>query len=117
MRVPHAAHAAHTDSHAPADGQKAIHVNIAHSAHPYSGAFNPDGETAMSDRAVIRRHLGALLEEAHAARMSDEVVGRMLLDEIIELWQRTRSVEDIAAELRYLIDNLDPDQEYPFMRP
>ncbi len=71
----------------------------------------------MSERAIVRRHLGALLEAARAARMPDEVVGRILLYEVIELWQRTRSIEDIGAELRYLIDNLDPDQQYPFMRP
>jgi len=71
----------------------------------------------MSDRQVIRRHLEALLAEAQTARIPTEVVGRMLLDEIIELWRATRSPDDIAAELQYMIENLDPDQDYPFIRP
>lgn len=71
----------------------------------------------MSDRAIIRRHLGALLEEAHAARIPTEVVGRMLLDEVLELWRQSRTVDDIAVELRYMIENLDPDIDYPFIRP
>jgi len=71
----------------------------------------------MSDRQVIRRHLAALLAEAQTARIPTEVVGRMLLDEIIELWRATRSTDDIAAELQYMIENLDPDQDYPFIRP
>jgi hypothetical protein len=45
------------------------------------------------------------------------VVGRILLDEVVTLWRAERSLEDIAAELRYAIDNLDPDAEYAFMRP
>ena len=71
----------------------------------------------MSDRSVIRRHLGALLTETHEAGIPPELVGRMLLDEVIELWRQSRSIDDIAAELRFMIDNLDPDTEYPFMRP
>jgi len=71
----------------------------------------------MSDRAVIRRHLGALLAEAHEIGIPAEGVGRMLLDEIIELWRQSRPLDDIAAELRYLSENLDPDQDYPFIRP
>lgn len=71
----------------------------------------------MSERAIIRRHLGALLEEAHEARIPTDVVGRMLLDEVLELWRQSRPLEDIAAELRYTIENLDPDIDYPFIRP
>ncbi len=71
----------------------------------------------MSDRAVIRRHFGALLEEAQAAGIPPDVVGRMLMDEVLELWRQRRGIEDIAAELRFMIENLDPDQDYPFIRP
>ena len=71
----------------------------------------------MSDRDIIRRHFDALLKEASAAGMRSEVVGRMLLDEIIALWLRERPVKDIETELRYTLENLDPDQDYSFMRP
>ncbi len=71
----------------------------------------------MSDRAVIRRHVGALLTEAKETGIPPDVVGRMLLDEVVELWRQHRSPEDIAAELRFTIENLDPDLDYPFIRP
>jgi hypothetical protein len=71
----------------------------------------------VSDRDVIQRHLQALLVEAASQKIPTDVVGRMLLDEIIALWRAERSLEDIAAELRYTIENLDPDADYAFMRP
>lgn len=71
----------------------------------------------MSDRDVILPHFEALLAAAAAARIPRDVVGRILLDEIVALWRTERSPEDIAAELRFAIDNLDPDQDYAFMRP
>jgi hypothetical protein len=74
-------------------------------------------ENVMSDRAVIRRHVGALLTEAKETGIPPDVVGRMLLDEVVELWRQHRSPEDIAAELRFTIENLDPDLDYPFIRP
>lgn len=71
----------------------------------------------MSDRDVIKRHLASLLEEAKTKGIPEDVVGRMLLDEILALWRKHRKLEDIAAELRYTIENLDPDMDYAFMRP
>ena len=71
----------------------------------------------MSDRDVIQRHLQALLAEAAGQKIPTDVVGRMLLDEIIALWRAERSLEDIAAELRYTIETLDPDADLAFMRP
>ena len=72
---------------------------------------------SMSDRDLIRQHFKAMLAEASAAGMRSDAVGRMLLDEIIALWLRERRLEDVEAELRYTLDNLDPDQDYTFMRP
>jgi len=71
----------------------------------------------MSDRDTLMPHFEALLAAATAARIPHEAVGRILLDEVIRLWRAERRLEDIAAELRYAIDNLDPDEEYAFMRP
>ncbi len=71
----------------------------------------------MSDRDTLMPHVEALLAIAAAARIPRDVVGRILLDEVVTLWRAERSLEDIAAELRYAIDNLDPDAEYAFMRP
>ena len=71
----------------------------------------------MSDRDTLMPHLEALLAAATAARIPRDVVGRILLDEALTLWRAERSVQDLAAELRYAIENLDPDQDYAFMRP
>jgi hypothetical protein len=71
----------------------------------------------MSDRSVVQRHFKALLAEAASAHIPSDVVGRMLLDEVLAVWREQRSLEDIAAELRYTIENLDPDMEYAFFRP
>ena len=71
----------------------------------------------MSDREVIKRHLASLLAEAQSTGIPEDVVGRMLLDEILALWRQRRTLEDIAAELRYTLENLDPDMDHAFMRP
>ena len=71
----------------------------------------------MSDRDVVKRHLANLLAEAKTQGIPQDVVGRMLLDEVLGLWREQRTLEDIAAELRYTIENLDPDMEYAFIRP
>lgn len=71
----------------------------------------------MSDRDVVKRHLASLLAEAQAKGIPEEMVGRMLLDEILALWRQQRTLKDLAAELRYTFENLDPDRDPAFMRP
>lgn len=72
----------------------------------------------MSARTgLVKKHMDALLAEADAAGLSHDVVGRMLINQVIELYRQTRSIDDIASELTFLADNLDPDEEYAFMRP
>lgn len=71
----------------------------------------------MSDRDVVKRHLASLLAEAQAKGIPEEMVGRMLLDEILALWRQQRTLKDLAAELRYTLENLDPDMDPAFMRP
>ncbi len=71
----------------------------------------------MSDRDVVKRHLASLLAEAQAKGIPEEMVGRLLLDEILALWRQQRTLEDLAAELRYTLENLDPDRDPAFMRP
>ena len=72
----------------------------------------------MSARTgLVKKHMDALLAEADAAGLSHDVVGRALINQVIELYRQTRSIDDIASELTFLADNLDPDEEYAFMRP
>ncbi|MGR8921344.1 MAG: hypothetical protein ACU85V_17140 [Gammaproteobacteria bacterium] len=70
-----------------------------------------------SDRQLVNRHLEALLAEAAQDRVPEDLLGRLLVEAAIGLWRNGRGIDDIAAELRYTAENLDPDLEYPFMRP
>ena len=69
------------------------------------------------DRETVQRHVAALLEEAAAAGIPRDVIGRLLLHEAITLWKRERSDDDIQHELRFVADNLDPNADFEFMRP
>ena len=42
---------------------------------------------------------------------------RALLSEAVELNRLEREVADLAQELQFLADNLDPQRDYAFMRP
>lgn len=68
-------------------------------------------------RLLVQRHFGALCAEAEARGIPADLVGRLLLDEIVAAWRQTRSLGDIQSELEFAKSNLDPDQEYTFMRP
>lgn len=68
-------------------------------------------------RTIVRKHVSALLSETRASRVPDDVVGRLLLEGVIELWRGQRSCEDIASELQSTAENLDPDTDHEFMRP
>ena len=65
---------------------------------------------------LTRKHLDALFDEAASAGMSHDVVGRALLNEIIQVWLKDRSWKDIADELRYTADNVNPDEDFVFAR-
>ena len=70
-----------------------------------------------SDDDLVNRHFGALLEEAEREKIPADVIGRLLLRKVTVLWLESRSCDDVASELRFAIDNLDPDQDFTFMRP
>ena len=70
-----------------------------------------------AEHDLVRKHMTALLSEAEAAKIPGDVIGRTVLNEVIALYCKTRSIDDIASELTFLADNLDPDEEYAFMRP
>ena len=70
-----------------------------------------------ADRKLVNTHLETLLADAAANGIPEDLLGRLLVSAAIGIWRNNRSVEDIAEELRFTIDNLDPDTDYPFMRP
>ena len=59
----------------------------------------------------------ALLAEASDARLPTDVVGRRLLSHVVRIYALTRTWDDIAAELQFTAENIDPDTEFAFIRP
>jgi len=76
---------------------------------------------AMTTRADVHqiclKHLEAALTEASAFGIPADVVGRAMLGQVVRHWLSERTVEDVRSELSFAMDNLDPDQDYSFMRP
>jgi len=66
---------------------------------------------------LVRKHLAALRGEAQALGVPQDVLGRRVLAEVLSLWLEGRSWQDVASELRYTAENLDPDTDFEFMRP
>ena len=71
----------------------------------------------MSTHEMVSRHIERALAEAAAKSISDDVVARCLLSEAIRIFKRSRTNEDIAAELTAAADNLDEDNPLIFIRP
>ena len=69
------------------------------------------------DREIVGRHLDALMAEVRDKGIGTDNVGRLLLQAVVELWMQERNIEDIASELEFAAENLDPDNEFEFMRP
>ncbi|MNN93572.1 hypothetical protein D3C81_2120470 [compost metagenome] len=57
------------------------------------------------------------LSEAKQNGQAEELALRALLSAVVERSAGLRSAEDLAQELTFLADNLDPEQDYAFMRP
>ena len=70
-----------------------------------------------SERELVRKHVSALVEEARAEGAPTDVIGRTLLAQVVELWLEERPWRDVAEELRFTADSLDPDRDFEFMRP
>ena len=69
----------------------------------------------MSDQQdLARKHLEALLAEAQIAK---DVAGRAMLAQLVECWLEDRKWQDVASELRFTADSIDPDTDFEFMRP
>lgn len=71
----------------------------------------------MSPYQLVSGHVERALAEAAGKSISEDVVARCLLSEAIRLFKRSRSNDDIAAELSAAADNLDDDNPLIFIRP
>ena len=70
-----------------------------------------------ADRELVVRHIAALRAEAEATGIPSDVLGRLLLEQVVEIWLATRSAEDVARQLVFTAEHLDPDTDFTFMRP
>jgi hypothetical protein len=70
-----------------------------------------------ADRDIVKRHVEALLAESDRAQVPRDVIGRLLLEQVVEIWLDSRSREDVARQLVFTAEHLDPDTDFTFMRP
>jgi len=66
---------------------------------------------------ISRSHMNAALEAGEKARIPADTIARAMLERVLEVYRAGRSLEDIASELSFHIENLDPDADHMFMRP
>jgi hypothetical protein len=71
----------------------------------------------MSLSQLVKKHIDAAVAEAGDDGHPPDAVARTMLSFVIEIYRSNREADDIRAELQYAMDNLDPDQDYEFMRP
>ena len=64
-----------------------------------------------------RQELEVSLQRAREQGFDPLLSIRALLSEAVELNRLQRDVADLAQELQFLADNLDPERDYAFMRP
>lgn len=72
---------------------------------------------AMGVHQWARQELESSLERARTQGFEPLMTLRALLSEAVELNRLEREVADLAQELQFLADNLDPQRDYAFMRP
>ena len=68
-------------------------------------------------KELVNRHVNAMLAEAAGQQMPTDVLGRELLAHVIRIYAMTRTYDDIASELQFVAENVDPTTEFTFMRP
>ncbi|MEX6501673.1 hypothetical protein [Pseudomonas zhanjiangensis] len=64
-----------------------------------------------------RQEIDQALQRAHEQGFDPLLGMRALLSAVVEGNRAGRDGADLAAELRFLADNLADDQDYGFMRP
>ena len=57
------------------------------------------------------------LSKAAAEGLGEGIALRALLSAVVERSATQRTADDLAQELIFLADNLDPERDYGFMRP
>ncbi|BDX17597.1 MAG: hypothetical protein CMK85_04795 [Pseudomonadales bacterium] len=71
----------------------------------------------MSAYTIAKQVMAEAIEKAAAAGHDEQALARALMSEVIAVYKKARTQQDIASELNFLANNLDDDEEYAFMRP
>ncbi len=71
----------------------------------------------MSAHAIAQRLCQQAVAEARDAGQEEALLARALLSAVVQWNKQLRSTSDLAAELEFLANNLDDEQDYLFMRP
>ncbi len=66
---------------------------------------------------ISRRHLEAAMTEAETAGVDAAAMRTALLSTVIEMALAQQSQDEIRQQVSFIIDNSDPDTDFPFMRP
>lgn len=66
---------------------------------------------------ISTKLMQAALAEGATHKIPADVVARAFLERVLEVYRQERSLADIASELSFHIDNLDPEGDHTFMRP
>ena len=66
---------------------------------------------------IVRPKVEAALAEGEAEKIPSDVIGRAFLVCAVEIFRRSRTDADIAAELQFTADTLDQSEPQAFMRP
>ena len=75
------------------------------------------GMNAVAQGLIVVQTGGFAPQDRSTPAMHVLATGRALLGMAIALFRQTRSTEDIRRELEATLENLDPDEDYAFMRP
>ena len=68
-------------------------------------------------RDLVGAHVQQIMATAQEKNIPTDLIGRELLNQAIAVFQLERSIDDIANELTFTAEHLDPDTEFTFMRP
>lgn len=71
----------------------------------------------MSAFSLAKEVMQQALAQGQQQGFDEQAVARALMAEVIAVYKRGRSQQDIRHELEFLAENLDDDTEYAFMRP
>jgi len=66
---------------------------------------------------IAKTYFDAALDDARSQRLDRDATIRAFLSLVVSAYLENRSEEDVRQELLAAADNINPDEDYMFMRP